>query len=161
MMQVPAASAVRFKLIAFATAILVLLVTSGARPTIAQNAKSAQETSAANSSQVARGKYIVESVAMCGNCHTPRRPNGDFDMSQWLQGGPVPFQPAQPDPNWPLLEPRIGGTPPASDAGMVTLLTTGIWTDGKRLRFPMPQFRMTPADAQAVVAYLKSINVSR
>jgi len=41
---------------------------------------------------------------------------------------------------------------------MVTLLTTGVWRDGKRPRPPMPQFRMTQQDAQAVVAYLKSLN---
>jgi hypothetical protein len=37
----------------------------------------------------------------------------------------------------------------------VKLLTTGIWLDGKPLRPPMPQFRMSSQDAQAVVAYLK------
>ena len=41
--------------------------------------------------------------------------------------------------------------------GMVKLLTTGIWVDGKQLRDPMPKFKMTAADAQAVVAYLKSV----
>jgi hypothetical protein len=40
---------------------------------------------------------------------------------------------------------------------MVKLLTTGIWTNGNRLRYPMPQFRMDKADAEAVVAYLKSV----
>jgi hypothetical protein len=40
---------------------------------------------------------------------------------------------------------------------MVKLLATGIWTNGARLRSPMPQFRMTVGDAQAVVAYLKSL----
>jgi hypothetical protein len=40
---------------------------------------------------------------------------------------------------------------------MVKLLTTGIWITGNRLRQPMPQFRMTVSDAQAVVAYLKSV----
>jgi hypothetical protein len=65
--------------------------------------------------------------------------------------------PPKPDPNWPLSAPRIGGNPPANDADMVKLLTTGIWTTGNRLRFPMPQFRMDPKDAEAVVAYLKSV----
>jgi hypothetical protein len=40
---------------------------------------------------------------------------------------------------------------------MIKLLTTGIWIDGKRLRLPMPQFRMERGDAEAVVAYLKSV----
>ena len=32
---------------------------------------------------------------------------------------------------------------------MVKLLTTGIWTTGNGLRFPMPQFRMDRKDAEA------------
>ena len=109
---------------------------------------------------VARGKYIVEDVAVCGQCHSPHESDGDPGRSHWLQGAAVPWEPAKPDPNWPLTAPRIGGTPlPASDADMVKLLTTGIWTTGTRLRPPMPQFRMEQTDAEAVVAYLKSLNV--
>lgn len=110
---------------------------------------------------VARGKYLVESVAVCGQCHTPRDSNGNFELSRRLQGGPIPFLPAKPDADWPLSAPRIGGTPPANDADMVKLLTTGIWTNGNRLRFPMPQFRMERNDAEAVVAYLKSVTASQ
>jgi hypothetical protein len=60
--------------------------------------------------------------------------------------------------DWPLIAPRLAQTPPGSDEEMVKLLTIGIWRDGKRLRPPMPQFRMNTADAAAVVAYLKSLN---
>jgi mono/diheme cytochrome c family protein len=105
---------------------------------------------------VARGKYLVENVAMCGQCHTPRDENGVLIRSQWLQGAAVPWMPAQPRSNWPLLAPRIGGMPPANDADMVKLLTTGIWTNGQQLRFPMMPFRMNEADAKAVIAYLKT-----
>jgi mono/diheme cytochrome c family protein len=107
--------------------------------------------------EVARGKYLVEGVAMCGMCHTPSDSNGNPDRSRWLQGSSVPYQPAKPDSDWPINAPRIGGTPPASDADMIKLLTTGIWITGSRLRSPMPQFRMDRADAEAVVAYLKSV----
>jgi hypothetical protein len=111
---------------------------------------------------VDRGKYIVESVAMCGQCHTPHNSDGTPDRAQWLRGAPVPWVPLKPDPNWPISAPRIGGTPlPASDADMVKLLMTGIWTTGNRLRPPMPQFRMDQGDAEAVVAYLKSVNTQQ
>jgi mono/diheme cytochrome c family protein len=105
---------------------------------------------------VARGRYLVENVAMCGQCHTPRDANSVLDRSHWLEGAAVPWMPSQAQANWPLLAPRIGGTPPAPDADMIKLLTTGIWTDGKMLRFPMMPFRMSEADARAVVAYLKA-----
>jgi mono/diheme cytochrome c family protein len=118
--------------------------------------KSQPATGKTGGADVARGKYIVESVAMCGQCHTPRDSEGNPDRGRWLQGGSLPFAPATPDPNWPVSAPRIGGNPPANDADMVKLLTTGIWVTGNRLRFPMPQFRMDRGDAEAVVAYLKS-----
>src|ERR1700678_3089084 len=70
---------------------------SGGRLAFAQ---SERHTSSAES--IARGKYLVESVAMCGTCHTPRDSNGNFDRSRWLQGGPLPFVPAQPTSDWPL-----------------------------------------------------------
>jgi Cytochrome c len=108
------------------------------------------------SADVARGKYLVENIAMCGQCHTPRDENGVLVRSRWLQGAAVPWTPAQPQPKWPLLAPRIGGIPPASDADMIKLLTTGIWTSGKTLDFPMMPFRMSEADAKAVIAYLKT-----
>jgi len=111
----------------------------------------------ATSGQVARGKYIVEEVAMCVMCHTPRDANGEIIRSQLLTGAPVFLQPAQKMQDWPQLCPRIGGTPPGTDDEMVTLLTTGIWKYGQPLRQPMPRFHMTKEDAQAVVAYLKSM----
>ena len=98
---------------------------------------------------------------MCGTCHTPRKPNGELDRSHWLAGAPVPYLPAHPERNWPLQAPRLAGLPPANDAAMITLLTTAVWTDGKPLRDPMPKFHMTRADAEAVLAYLKSISPRR
>ncbi|MFZ0477902.1 MAG: c-type cytochrome [Terriglobales bacterium] len=121
------------------------------------NASAGGKTAAnAGTGDLARGKYLVEDVAMCGQCHTPRDMNGKLDRSRWLEGAAVPWMPAQSQAKWPLLAPRIGGTPPASDVDMVKLLTTGIWTDGKPLDFPMMPFRMSEADARAVIAYLKT-----
>lgn len=116
-----------------------------------------KKTAAAPTADAARGKYLVENVAMCVQCHTPRNSDGSLDRSRLLQGAPVIWAPANGDPNWPLTAPRIGGTPPASDADMIKLLTTGIWTTGQPLRLPMMPFRMNEADAKAVVAYLKSV----
>ena len=139
-------------------AIAIVLLANGVTRALGQGnhpPRASEKTGA--TADVARGKYLVESVAVCGECHTPRDSNGNPDRSRWLQGGPVPYLPAKPDSDWPINAPRIGGTPPASDADMVKLLTTGIWTNGNRLRLPMPQFRMDRSDAEAVVAYLKSV----
>jgi len=143
--------------------LLVTLLAIGAAVTVClpgavsgQERRSAAANTSANAAEVARGKYLVENVAMCGQCHSPRDSSGTVDRSRWLEGSAVPWMPSQSQPNWPLLAPRIGGTPPASDAEMVKLLTTGVWTNGEPLRFPMMPFRMSEADARAVVAYLKT-----
>jgi mono/diheme cytochrome c family protein len=124
----------------------------------AQTADQKQSASPANNGMVARGKYIVESLSVCSQCHTPRDSAGNYDSERWLQGGEVWLQPPQPNPDWPQRAPRIAGNPPGTDEELITLLTTGIWRDGKRLRPPMPQFRMSREDAQAVIAYLKTLN---
>ena len=123
----------------------------------------AQAPAAKNSSgqEANRGKYIVDNVAMCSQCHTPRDSDGNLEREHWLTGSAVWLLPAKPSEDWPLKAPRIAGTPPGTDEEMITLLTTGIWRDGRRLRPPMPQFRMTREDAASVVAYLKSLKSTR
>lgn len=138
--------------------IYLALISAWVAPARGQAGKPQHQNAMANGgTEIARGKYIVEDVAVCGQCHTPHDSRGNPDRARRLQGAPVPWLPARPDSDWPLNAPRIGGTPPASDAEMVKLLTTGIWTNGNHLRAPMPQFRMERSDAEAVVAYLKSI----
>jgi mono/diheme cytochrome c family protein len=141
-------------------ALLLLFVFVGAQLIgMAQEMKEAQgskTTSKAN--LIARGKYVAEGVAACSDCHTPRGENGESDRSKWLAGAPVFFQPAKPVPGWPITAPRLAGLPPGTDAEIITLLTTGLWRDGKPLRLPMPRFRMTRSDAEAVSTYLRSLD---
>src|ERR1700694_5100399 len=35
-----------------------------------------------------RGKYLVEGILTCGNCHTPRGPGGVLDTARLHAGGP-------------------------------------------------------------------------
>jgi len=139
-----------------AAAVFIVIGVSRSTSAQAQQAN-ATKGSAKPAGNVERGRYIVEDVAYCTNCHTPRNASGQLDRNHWLQGGPLFWQPAQPLANFPQLVPRIGGTPPATDAQMVALLTTGLWTDGKPLRQPMPPFHLSKEDAEAVVAYLKTL----
>jgi hypothetical protein len=66
------------------------------------------------------------------------------------------LSPSYSDPAWAQREPRIAGAPPGTDAEAVRLLTTGISRAGKPDP-PMPPFRKTREDAEAVLAYLKSL----
>jgi len=131
----------------------LFLITNALQPGIAQ----VKQGKAANQEQIERGRYIVESVAMCERCHTPRDENGNADRGRWLKGGPTQTRATYPAPNWATVEPRLAGGPPGTDADFIKLLTTGIARTQQPPNPPMPQFHMTRQDAEAVLAYLKSL----
>lgn len=110
--------------------------------------------------EIARGKYLVENASMCIDCHTPRTPDGKLDQARWLQGAELGFAPAVPMPAWARYAPEIAGLPGMTVENGVRLLTEGIGPAGLPLRSPMPDYRLTQPDAQAVVAYLKTLPMS-
>ncbi|MFN7945700.1 MAG: cytochrome C [Blastocatellia bacterium] len=132
---------------------MVLLTMTLAVGLAAMNCSRADE----QEQKIARGKYIVESIGMCADCHTPRNERGDFDQARWLQGSQLIFGPTVPIPNWAGGAPRIAGLPRLSEADVTSLLEKGATTQGWSPRPPMPPFRMAREDAAAVAAYLKSL----
>jgi mono/diheme cytochrome c family protein len=103
------------------------------------------------------GRYLVEQVAMCGQCHSPRNDNGEIIREQWLRGAPIPVQNPYIYQAWAEFAPRIAGLPQYTDEQALTLFTTGIARTGKELRRPMPPFRMSEEDAKDVIAYLRTL----
>jgi len=101
-------------------------------------------------SQIAQGKYLVERVAICTNCHGPG-----------LQGAAVEFRPIRKIPNWSDKTPGIAGLRGWSRPAAVKFLSTGVTPDGKRPNPPMLPYRLNAGDAEAVVAYLKSLQVAK
>jgi mono/diheme cytochrome c family protein len=144
----------------FATQLVSIVLQSAFAWTQARNGGQKSKGKGTEPNAVARGKYIVEGVAMCTQCHTPRTNSGALDTPHWLQGAPLWLNPAKPVSGWPLKAPRLAGLIAGSDDDLIKLLTTGTWRNGQALRPPMPQFRMTRQDAAAVVAYLKSLPMS-
>jgi mono/diheme cytochrome c family protein len=122
-----------------------------------QAAKPATPAAPPSDEKVARGRYIVEDVAVCWRCHTPVDSTGGRDHAHWLMGGQVGMRSTVPVGEWAIVAPRLAGSPPGTDDEFVHLLMTGISRNGTYLRQPMPQFRMNQADAEAVLAYLKSL----
>jgi mono/diheme cytochrome c family protein len=110
-------------------------------------------------SGISRGKYLVERVAMCVQCHTPRSQTGELLETRYLQGGPVPVS-APPNfrIDWAYKAPAIAGLPGYTIQDGIKLLTEGITPDGRIPKSPMPKFRLTRGDAEAVVSYLKSLS---
>jgi hypothetical protein len=108
--------------------------------------------------RIGRGKYLVENVAMCADCHSPRNEKGQFVKEQWLWGAPLGFKNAVPMPAWAQVAPPIAGLPAGwSEEHALVFLTTGKAPDGKPADPPMPEYRMSKEDAAAVVAYLRSL----
>lgn len=108
---------------------------------------------------LARGRYLVESIAGCGNCHTPKGPQGDLP-GLTLAGGQVfdeaPFRAVAsnitPDP-----ETGIGRW---TDAQIARAIREGIRPDGRIIGPPMPieLYRgISDNDLAAMVAYLRSV----
>jgi mono/diheme cytochrome c family protein len=110
---------------------------------------------------VARGRHIVENVAMCVDCHTPHLPDGRLDPEKTLQGSPLPFAATVPMP-WAPTAPAIAGLPTyPDDEAAIRFLTTGQTNHGAPPRPPMPSYRMTRDEAVAVVAYLRSLTTGK
>ena len=107
---------------------------------------------------VGLGKYIVDHVAMCVECHTPRDETGRLIREQYLNGAPVPVNgPPYPVMKWAVKAPAIAGLIGYTKEEGVRLFTQGITRDGRVPDPPMPPFRLSTQDAEAVVAYLKSL----
>jgi mono/diheme cytochrome c family protein len=103
------------------------------------------------------GRYIVENVAMCVECHSGRDGNGNIVESERFLGGPIPFAP--PWSTWATRAPRNRGLPGYTDALALRLLTQGaIGRKGEQLKPPMPRFHMTVQDAADVIAYMRSLH---
>src|SRR5262249_30015544 len=109
------------------------------------------------SDSMARGKYIVDHVAMCIECHTPRNDKGEILLDQYLKGAPIPLNPPPYPIKWAVKAPGIVGLIGYTNQQGIRLLTEGITADGRIPEPPMPRFRLTRPDAEAVVGYLKSL----
>jgi Cytochrome c len=112
---------------------------------------------AGTAAKIARGKYLVDGIGLCEDCHTPRDERGRFISAKYLQGGPIGFKPIAPVPVWADKAPAIAGLPGWDDAAAMKFLMTGIAYNGLPPRPPMPAYRFNRQDAEAVLAYLRSL----
>jgi mono/diheme cytochrome c family protein len=112
--------------------------------------------------KIVRGKYLVEEVAKCHDCHTPKMENGNYIKSMWMKGATMNLTPAVPVPGWHAATPDVTGGSELwkrwGDNGMIAFLETGKTPRGGAAGAPMPTYKLKHEDAEAVVAYLKSLH---
>lgn len=112
---------------------------------------------------LARGEYLVNTVMACGNCHTPKGPEGDLPdrhLAGGLEFDEVPFH-VWASNITPDAETGIGAY---SDDDLRKAIVEGVRPDGTPLAAIMPSsfyHVLTEADLDAVIAYLKSVPAVR
>ena len=141
--------------VAMAAAFSASLLSSREKPAAAAQKNAAP---AAAQSAVERGRYLVEDVAMCEECHTPRDAGGNLDESRRLQGAQIWIMPVHQNPNWANNAPPLAGFGGYTDEQGEAVLEKGVGPNGETIRQPMHIYHMNHGDAQAIIAYLRSLS---
>lgn len=136
---------------------LLLLALFTAVPLLSQKPEQKSEDQTPSAELIAKGKYLVDDVGQCADCHSPRNEEGEYVREKWLRGAPIFFKPTVPVPVWAEFAPPIAGLPGWTDEQAIRFLTTGETPAGGPARIPMPAFRFNREDAVAVAAYLRSL----
>jgi mono/diheme cytochrome c family protein len=111
--------------------------------------------------KVQRGKYLVEEIARCQECHTPKTDAGELDRTKWLKGAKLDVAPVATIQGWHAASPDLTSTSALwtrwGADGMTKFLETAKNPRGGKAGPPMPAYTLQHDDADAIVAYLKSL----
>lgn len=108
------------------------------------------------SAAINRGAYLVQALGHCGECHTPRNFLGGPISSRFLAGGKGPDGRSVPN----VTPSRLRHW---SDSELKKFFLTGITPDDDTVSEEMNEVirnttsQLTPQDADALVAYLRSL----
>jgi mono/diheme cytochrome c family protein len=105
--------------------------------------------------QLERGRYLVEALGHCAECHTPRDATGGLDTARWMQGAPNPSGQGR----IPAITPDALGW---SASEIVWYLESGFTPDydsagGTMAKVVGNTARLTPEDREAIAAYLLAL----
>jgi mono/diheme cytochrome c family protein len=132
----------------FTRHLFALLLATGAAAALAQKP-----------SLVERGKYLVEGVVACGNCHIPRDEKGQLQRDKGMSGGllldiaPFKAYPANITPD------RDTGIGKWTDAQLAKAIREGVRPDKSVIGPPMPieSYRnIDDNDLAAIIAFLRT-----
>jgi mono/diheme cytochrome c family protein len=122
------------------------------------------ETSGAGQARIERGRYLVDNVIACPDCHTPKDEMGAPIIAQYLAGAECLIE----LPNGHCLHSRnltndATGLLNRTDAEIKKMMLDGVRPEatGDVALFPMMPYyvfhNMTDVDADAIVAYLRTV----
>lgn len=105
--------------------------------------------------EIERGRYLVEVLGHCGECHTPRGILGGIDRNRWLAGAPNPAGQGQ-IPN--ITPGKLGW----SKEELVDFLSTGFTPEfdtagGQMAEVIAGLSKLPQSDLEAIAAYLKAV----
>ncbi len=106
-----------------------------------------------------RGTYLLNGIVACGNCHTPKGPDGKAVAGQELAGGTVIDLPVFRAVTPNITPDKETGIRAWTDEQIITAIREGKRPDGSIIGPPMPiaLYRsMSDSDARAIVAALRA-----
>ena len=109
----------------------------------------------ADTPQLERGRYLVEALGHCAECHTPRNVLGGPDLSAWMGGAPNP----NGEGRIPGIDP---GTLDWSENQIANYLESGFTPEfdtagGEMVDVIENMAQLSDEDRAAIAAYLKAI----
>ncbi|MEL6946597.1 MAG: cytochrome c [Pseudomonadota bacterium] len=108
--------------------------------------------------QFERGRYLVEVLAHCGECHTPRDALGGMKRDQWMAGAAAPHGKGR----IPNITPHETGIGSWSKQDIIYSLETGFTPEFDSFGSTMADVQLNMAqlpasDREAIALYLKSL----
>lgn len=109
----------------------------------------------ADTPELERGRYLVEALGHCAECHTPRNTLGGLDENRWMDGAPIPDGKG-----------KTPGITPAhldwSATDIAYYLETGFTPDfdsagGEMAAVVLNTGRLSAEDRAAIAAYVKAL----
>jgi len=111
-----------------------------------------------NNPALVRGRYLVEALAHCAECHTPRNAIGGLDTARWMAGGKNPDGKG----TIPNITPHADGIKSWSEKDIAYSLESGFTPDFDSLGSTMADVvinmsKLPASDREAIAAYLASL----
>lgn len=116
-----------------------------------------------SAADIERGRYLVEALTACDNCHTPRGASG-YDLANRFSGGAQTFSDKTYVVRGPNISPEVEtGVGAWTDKELRGAIVDGVGRDGPLAPvMPSDTYKpLTPSDLDSMIAFLRSMTPIR